>query len=387
MSYRQSSKRERLIDWMRHGDPEQVPVLFSPGFEVAASYLGKDEGEVTWADAIWTAEETGTHNFAHLHSPLPHEAVPFLDDVHLRDEWDANEEGIRRLTTWLETPAGTLKSVQEFPPDTGAYHREFLVKGEKDLEVLACFIRRTTDEIVVNPAVRRQVEETLLHTKQQAGEVFPGCLWVFCPAVELTSCYYMDQATAIYALYDHQDLMEELMALHWRMTEIWMEIGARAGVDIYGYAINGYEWLNPDLYERYMIPQARRLNAIAAAQGRLSWIHTCGKMKRIAAGDAYQRMGVDIVESLSAPPSGDVDDLAATRRAIGPDITTRGAINCELLYSDDLAAVRARTADVLEATLGFRHMVGDTNGSYPAYAWANIKAVIDTVRDQGRLFE
>ena len=67
--------------------------------------------------------------------------------------------------------------------------------------------------------------------------------------MELTSSYYMDQATAIYALYDHQDLMEELMALHWRTTEVWMEIGQRAGVDIYGYAINGYEWLSPDLYE------------------------------------------------------------------------------------------------------------------------------------------
>jgi len=158
-------------------------------------------------------------------------------------------------------------------------------------------------------------------------------------------------------------------------------------VDIYGYAINGYEWLSPDLYERYMIPQARRINEIAAAQGRLSWIHTCGKMKRIAAGDAYGRMGVDIVESLSAPPSGDVDDLAETRRTIGPDITTRGAINCELMYSDDLAAVRERTAQVLEATRGFRHMVGDTNSSYPAYPWANIKAVIDVVREQGRLYD
>jgi len=387
MSLSDSTKRERLLDWMRYGDPEQVPVLFSPGFEVAASYLGKDEGEVTWADAIRTAEETGTHNFAHLHGPLPHEAVPFLDDIHLRDEWDRTEEGIRRLTTWLETPAGTLKSVQEFPPNAGAYHREFLVKGEKDLEVLACFIRRTTDEIVANPAVRRQVEETLLHTKQQARDVFPGCLWVFCPAVELTSCYYMDQATAIYALYDRQDLMEELMALHWRTTEIWMEVGARTGVDIYGYAVNGYEWLNPDLYERYMIPQATRINEIAAAQGRLSWIHTCGKMKRIAAGGAYQRMGVDLVESLSAPPTGDVDDLAETRRAIGAEVTTRGAMNCELLYSDDPAAVRERTAEVLEATRGYRHMVGDTNGSYPAYPWANIKAVIDVVREQGRLYD
>jgi hypothetical protein len=382
-----STKRERLLEWIRQGDPEDVPILIGPGFEPAASYLGKDARETGWAEAIRAAEETGTHNFAILHSPMPHEAVPFLDDVHFLEARDTTKDGSPRLTTWLETPEGTLRSVQEFPPDKGSYHREFFVEDEADLRVLEYFIRRTTDEIVTNEAVRRRVEETIRDARLQARDAFPNCMWVFCPAVELTSCYYMGQQTAIYALYDHRELMEELMALHWRTTEIWMEIGADTGIDIYGYAINGYEWLSPDLYERYMIPQAQQINAIAAAQGRLSWLHTCGKLKHIAAAGMYQRIGADIVESLSAPPSGDVDDLAETRRAIGPAVTTRGGINCELLYSDDPEDVRLRVEELLSSTRGFRHMVGDTNPSYPAYPWANIEATIEVVREQGRLFD
>ena len=197
----------------------------------------------------------------------------------------------------------------------------------------------------------------------------------------------MDQETAILLLCDQRSLMEELMETHWRMTQVWLEIAAENDIDIYNYAINGLEWLSPDLYARYMIPQARRINEFATAKGKLSWVHTCGKKKRLAKDGAYQKMKVDIVESFSSPPTGDIDDLAETRRDVGLDIVTRGGINVECMYDDDLAALKKQTEYVLDSTAGFKHMLGDTNASYPAYPWENIEAVIDVVRERGRLFE
>ena len=48
---------------------------------------------------------------------------------------------------------------------------------------------------------------------------------------------------------------------------------------------------------------------------------------------------VDVVESLSARPKGDIDDQTETRRQIGPDIVTRAGINCELMYDSGLDAL------------------------------------------------
>ncbi|MHB9124589.1 MAG: uroporphyrinogen decarboxylase family protein [Armatimonadota bacterium] len=197
----------------------------------------------------------------------------------------------------------------------------------------------------------------------------------------------MDQATAIYLLYDHSDALEELMDYHWKMTQVWQQLGVDNTLDSYTYAINGLEWLSPDLYERYMIPQARRINEFAAAHGKLSWIHTCGKLKNIAAKGAYQQMKVNVLESLSSPPTGDIDDLAETRKEIGSDIATRGGINVEYFYGEDREALLRQAEYVLDSTAGYRHMLGDTNPSYPAYPWENIQAVIDLVRSRGRLFE
>ena len=380
-----STKRERLLDWMRNGDPMDVPVLMGPGFEVASAFLGKDQRDITWTDAIRVAEETGTHNIACIAQPMPFDAVEFLDDVEMTEAHDTTDTGVERHTRQITTPAGTLREVQEFPRDTGSYHREFFVKGDEDLPAYADFVRRTTSAVVTNPAVRRKIDARIKVVKAEVGGQFPSEIHVFCPAVELMSSIYTDQANAIYAVYGHPDLMEELMDAHWGMVQVWLEVAASNDVDIYNFAINGYEWLSPDLYRRYMIPQAKRICDFARGQGKLSWLHTCGKLQQIAAAGAYQEMGLDIVESLSARPTGDIDNLRETREHIGHNIVTRGGINCELFYESP-GAVRKQTEHVLDAVEGFLHMPGDTNASYPAYPWANIKPVIDAVRDRGRLF-
>ena len=51
------------------------------GFELAASYFKKNQAKLTWAEAITTSQETGTHNIIILASPYPFDAVPFLDDI------------------------------------------------------------------------------------------------------------------------------------------------------------------------------------------------------------------------------------------------------------------------------------------------------------------
>lgn len=379
-----ATKRERFLDWIRNGDPDKAPVLVN---DVAASYLGRDIGDVTWDEAVSVAEETGTHALYFAHSPYPGAALPFLEDIRISEDFETLTDGTRRITRLMETPEGTLRSIEEHPVSTGPYHREFYVKDENDLPAFTSFIRKTSEEVVRNPAVRRAVDEQFKAAMAPVKGAFPAWVHFFCPAVHLMSAIYMDQETAVMMVYDHQDLMEEMMDCYGRMNQVWLEVAVANGIDVYNYAINGYEWLSPDLYERYMIPQARVINEFAEAEGKLSWIHTCGKIKRIAQAGTYQRMKVHVVESLSSLPTGDIDDLAQTRRDIGGDIVTRGGINVEYFYSDDIEAIKKQAEHVLDSTAGYKHILSDTNGSYPAYPWINVQAVIDVVRARGQLLE
>ncbi|MHB9124590.1 MAG: hypothetical protein ACYC4F_01430 [Armatimonadota bacterium] len=177
-----STKRERLLEWIYSGDPNDVPVLMGPGFELAASYLGKDESEVTWREAIDAAEKTGTHSIACTYSPLPFDAVPFIDDIEMRERRESLPDGTPRLTKEIVTPEGTLREVQEFPKDKGSYHREFFVKGEDDIPAFACFIRKTTSAVVENPAIRRKVSEKIEAVKNEIAGAFPLDLLSWCRA-------------------------------------------------------------------------------------------------------------------------------------------------------------------------------------------------------------
>ena len=356
-------------------------------FEIASAKSGKDQRDITWPDAIEAAEQTGTHLLACVAMPLLFEAIPFLDDIETKKQCETLPDGTRREKRYIKTPDGTMTETKEFPQDKGEYHREFLVKGEQDIPAFAYLIRKTTKAISKNPAIREKVAKDIAAIEKDVGGQFPLLLWPFIPAMELLCSLYMDQTTAIYLIYDQQKLMEELMDRHWEMTEVWLDLGRQHDVDIFGYAINGYEWLSPDLYERYMIPQAKRMNDVIEGWGKLSWLHTCGKTKQIAESGIYQRMGIDVFESLSMPPTGDITDMREARSQIGKDIVTRGGLNCELMYSADLDILRERTEYVLDSVRGFNHMIGDTNASYPSYPWENIQTVIDVVRDRGRLFE
>ena len=381
-----ANKRERLLEWMRTGDPSQVPVMVGPGHYVAASYLKVPVEDVTWQQAARVAVETHTENMAFVGMPLPFVAVDFTDKLKLERRCKTLPDGTKRRTSILTTPVGSLREIHDTPPATGGVRREFFVKGEDDLPVIESFWRIAFDTIFSNPAVRRKVLEDMEARKEAVNGFFPTALHPFCATVELMSSFYYDQQVAIFTLHDHRDLMEELFELHWKMTQIWLELAAQLEVDVYNFAINGLEWLSLDIYERYMIPQARRIADFADAHGKLSWIHTCGKKSGLIERDVHKRMGVRVVESLSAPPTGDIEDYAWARGKLGPDVTTRGGVNCELFYGEDLDALKARAHEVLDGCAGYRHMIGDTNPSVPPYKWPTIQALIDVVRERDALF-
>jgi len=383
-----ANKRERLLEWMRQGDPSRVPIMIGCGYRyLAASYFDVSLEEVTWPVAARAAVQTGTENIVFVGPPGPFFALDFTEKLKIQHHHETLGDGTKRRTSCLTTPMGTLREVYDDPPGTGGVHREFYVKGEEDLPALESFLRIAFDTILTSAALRESAYESMRDHKARLDGFFPSAIHPFCAAVQLTNSTFYDQQTAIYLLYDHRDLYEELFDLHWRMTQIWLELAAKVDVDIYNYAINGLEWLSPDLYERYMIPQARRINEFADAHGKLSWIHTCGKKKGLIERDVYRRMGVKVVESLSAPPTGDITDYAWARSSLGQEVTTRGGVNCELFYDDDIDALNARAQEVLDGCAGYRQMIGDTNPSFPLYEWEKIQTVIDVVRERGAQFE
>jgi hypothetical protein len=205
-------------------------------------------------------------------------------------------------------------------------------------------------------------------------------------AFEMLSNLYIAPDMAFYILADHTSVMERMFEAQARTGEVWLRCAAEAGADFIISAINGLEIFSPTIYEKYLVPQTLRLTEATHALGMRFWVHNCGLMKKLIDMGVYERMGIDVLESFSNPPLGDVSDLRNARIKLGHKIVTRGALNVDLFYDNKLNRIKDRTKVVLEETRGYRHMIGDTNDSLPPYPRENILAVVDEVQKSGRMF-
>jgi len=262
---------------------------------------------------------------------------------------------------------------------------EHFIKTESDLPAWICLIESTADGAVSNPDVAEAATARLSAQAERWPAEVPLCATVGAAAFELTSNLFIDATTAFYLLADHTSEMERLFETQEQAAAVWARCAAAAGADFVRGAVNGLELYSPTIWEKYFVPELRRLFHIAHQVGLRCWMHTCGRMNKLVEMGAYNDTGVDVVESLSHLPLGDVTDLRSARVILGEDIVTRGAANVNLLYEPDLAQVRARTRLVVEETRGYRHMMGDTNDSYPPYPWENIQAMMDELDKMGVL--
>jgi|GEM_PF-1073139 len=387
-----------LRQWMKDGDPELAPILMADARSTAASYFGvsaRAEGQsasfteqqaspITPEMIAQCCRETGIQLHCSLGSATHLDAIDFIHDVEMTVRQEAGTDAILKYTT-IRTPAGEMTDTFVTPAGRPAYWADHLVKSEADLPALLFLIERAAQVSLEDDRVRRQLTAKFRAeaAKWPAETLFYAVLGV--PAFSLTCNLYMDPTLAFFLLLDHPAEMERMFQAYEQANAVWMECAVAGGADFTHGAINGLELFSPDIYQRYFIPQARRLHEAAHSRGMLGWVHTCGQMQRLIEMGVYEEMAVDVLESLSSPPLGDIADLHSARARLGDRLVTRGGVNVDYFYDADPDTLRAETHRVLAETRGRRHMIGDTNDSFPPYPRENILTLVDEVRKSGRM--
>ena len=392
--------RKPLLEWMTDGDPELVPVLLDSPVSTASSYFDcpvREDGvsgsityggqtPVTVEMVVQCGRELGVPFHVGIGGGSAFDAIEFVDTIELSVDEKVEPDRVLRLTT-IRTPAGTMNEVFVTPAGDPACWVEHLVKSEADFPALAYLVEHGSMAMLEDDRVRAKViaRQKWEIARWPAWTTFTACFGV--PAFNLTSNLYMDPANAFYLLHDHKPQMERLFELEAEATAAAVGWAAEAGADTIRGAINGLELYSPQIYLDYFVPQTRALHDEAHKHGLMTWVHTCGHMQELIDMGVYDEMALDVLESLSAPPLGTVADLRAARRKIGGRVVTRGAVNVSDFYNADLDQIRARARYVLEATRGYRHMIGDTNDSFPPYRRDAVLALVDEVRASGRMFD
>ncbi len=160
------------------------------------------------------------------------------------------------------------------------------------------------------------------------------------------------------------------------MTEVY-----RLGADFVFLGGPGVEAASPMIYEDFLIPDSKKITDAAHERGGLIYSHICSPVQPFLDKGFYNRMGIDLFETLSPPPVGNVADLKKAREFLPREMCTRGNIGLDILLNGSREQVEQETLRILEATKGYKHMVAASDYMFYEIPLENVKTVVETVRN------
>jgi hypothetical protein len=375
--------RERILAAFRHEIPDRVPISPRIGAWLSVYY-----GSSSWMHHLKAAQEFGwelclpTSNATPtiFHGPSLHYSYlpPDVKITQQIEEQDAAYTVHRRF----DTPAGPLTdeifvapSGREYGVSPNPVKREHLVKEPGDLDKIRYLLPGPE---TVN--LREYHEMNKLIGDWGIAEVtFNQPLDHFLGDARgmenLMMDYYLDRPffDRQFALFQEYS-METLKAT--------LEQGAKYIFGTWYYASLSAGW-SPKIFREVFVPLMRQQADLVHQYGGVYHAYDDGKMMKTL-GD-YVAAGVDVIETLTPPPVGDLD-LAEAKRLYGDKIVLKG-------YVDLLYVIKMGTKEQVERTVreaieiaapGGGFILGTSDSIREGTPLENVKAYFETAHKYGK---
>jgi hypothetical protein len=282
----------------------------------------------------------------------------------------------------FRTPAGTLTDRLCVPPagdrrfgmSPNPFRTEYLVKTRDDLAAIR-YLFPDPSKVSLEPFFQ-QVE--------RCGEA----AWVqlnIHSALNHRAGEMMSTEDLMVLFYDDREFFAELMALGHEQQMAEIRVALAAGVkDIF---LNWYYnsmstgW-SPVFWQDFFAPQLREACDAIRAAGGLAIYYDDGKCMAIL--DLLAEAGIDVLQTLTPPPVGDVD-LAEVKRRIGDRV-------CLMGYTDLIYVLKLGTPELIDRTVrqavevagptGF--ILGTSDSIRDGTPLANVRAYFAAARRYGQ---
>ena len=372
------TSRERLLTTIRHQEPDRVPI--SPRYY---DYLLGVEGCACWMHYLRFAQQVEIDPLiivdAHANNYLLRYAGPYddLEGVDVAVEI-TKEPGCTLVRRRFQTPAGELTDLRRLPVDKrviGFDHMiEPLVKDRRDLESIPFLLPKPDTAYLGDVAL-----VTDMVGEQGMVEYRPtqGTDQFLVDAVGVTG--------SLLLYYDDRDMLKELLRIFNAYTRAIMRRALEAGVEMIFDA-----WYNcsmsvgwsPAQWREIFLPHIRLNVELTHSYGAIYHYYDDGNMARTL--DYLAEAGVDVIETLSPPPLGDVD-LASAKARIGDRVCLKGYVDqVNVVLPGTPSQIRETVRQAVEvAAPGGGFILGTADSIRPETPWENVKAYFDAAKEFG----
>lgn len=144
----------------------------------------------------------------------------------------------------------------------------------------------------------------------------------------------------------------------------------------------GLELLSPAVFQQAIVPFQREFNDHARSIGCHTSYHICGHSRQLIELGIIDQIKPTIFETCSTAPCGNNKSLVDAVWGVDEDIITKGNLDLDLLYKGTVDQIRCRVHEILEATEGRRHIVGQGDATIiTGTPHENIRAFVAAVTD------
>jgi hypothetical protein len=271
------------------------------------------------------------------------------------------------IHTCIETPRGSLTSVEFNRGDNQPWRTKFLYAGPADLEALCAYIEDF--RYVPNFDAVRDKE------RAGGGDFFLRGALGYSPLLDLIYVYmglerfsfeWADNRPAVLRLYDALSSKRvELLQVAAEAPQLTLNICGNVSATV----------VSPQMFQTYCLPRYNEAAAALHRAGKLVGIHFDGITRPYA--DAIRDSGLDYIEALTPPPTCDVSVAEAHR--LWPDkilwVNFPSSVHLE-----PVERVRAVTRQILEEARPHKRFLLGITEDVPLDRWEmNFRAILDEV--------
>jgi len=315
-----------------------------------------------WEKAATPAmHELGSSNFLRAIGAdvLLRGTAPLFQKEYGRTTRTGTTEGERHITSF-HTPIGSLHSASRYSAAGDTWFlTEHPVTCAEDFKILEYIAKDT--QLIPDYS---EYEATLLANPDalQVPLVTPEGKTAFQSMIE----YWVGTEELCYMLADDAAQIEPALAA---MQALSME-GARLSAASPAEAFISWEDtsttnLSPTWYERYVLPEINGWCDILHSKNKLYIQHACGHLRALAPLIAASH--IDAIESVSAPPTGDITPLELAN-LLPNHIAMISGIEPTFFMNATLDELAAHVAEVCHAFAGRRFILANADSCPPSVA-------------------
>lgn len=364
------TNRKKFIDYVRNGGPRPI---CSPQIGAGAGYDAKIAGKKA-------AVIEDTIRVSEMYDMLP--LYNFWVDVGATDArlmWQpSGSRSIDKVTIYesrIATPYGGMTVETSVTEAGDSYRSKDAVIDEKDFEKLHWYL-----DTVYAGNFEKISKIAYFAEKAIGGRGAIDFQWGMQP-YELFSI-----PNTVNTVMLAMDFEKEFFALMDKCEEISRRVIdalREGGGDFVFLGGPGAEMVSPYIYENFMVPYGRRMTDYAHGKGYLVYSHVCSPIEPFLTKGYFNELGIDLFETLSMPPVGNVKSIEDAFTKLDTKMCTRGNVGMDTLINgtpDEVARqVEHIMSDALKA--GRKHVVAASDYLMYEVKEENVRALCDAVRD------